>query len=240
MSSAPTKSESNKKTTPSNPEKLWNCPDKISQFQRTRESRKRTCWTGIRTKPKKPLIMNIPKQAKKVFSGILFDTYQRQQELYDGSSTTFEMIARKPTVDIIATIGEKIILLKQSQPWKPNFLGLPWGRVEEDETALKWAKRELLEETGAQSKTWKKLTTWDSASKIHFEETLFIAQNCDIILLPNPDAGEKIALSLIDFEEFLWLAREKKFTCPYDLKILLFECLIDENLRNEFKNFIFN
>ena len=60
--------------------------------------------------------MKIPINAKKVFSGIIFDTYQWEQEMYDGSHKIFEMVKRSPTVDVIATMDDKIITLWEEQP----------------------------------------------------------------------------------------------------------------------------
>lgn len=36
--------------------------------------------------------MKLPPQAKKVFTGQIFDVYQWEQEMYDGSFETFEML----------------------------------------------------------------------------------------------------------------------------------------------------
>ena len=92
--------------------------------------------------------MEFPNNSKLVFKGVLFDIYQWKQKMYDGSFETFERIFRKPSVNIIATVDKKIMVLVQEQPTKPLFLSLPGGRNENRETVLKTAKRELLEETG--------------------------------------------------------------------------------------------
>ncbi len=38
--------------------------------------------------------MKIPPNAKRVFKGIIFDVYQWQQKMFDGSKETFEMLKR--------------------------------------------------------------------------------------------------------------------------------------------------
>ncbi len=43
----------------------------------------------------------LPQNAKCVFEGILFDTWQWEQELFDGSFTTFEAIVRIGSTQII-------------------------------------------------------------------------------------------------------------------------------------------
>ena len=52
-----------------------------------------------------------PPQAKRVFKGMIFDVYQWEQEMYDGSTHTFEKIIRPDTVLVIpVTEDGKIII----------------------------------------------------------------------------------------------------------------------------------
>lgn len=43
----------------------------------------------------------IPDSARRVFKGIIYDVYHWQQELHDGSATTFEMLRRTDTMSAI-------------------------------------------------------------------------------------------------------------------------------------------
>jgi ADP-ribose pyrophosphatase len=97
----------------------------------------------------------IPPNAKKVFTGIISDIYQWEQELFDGTTTTFERIRFKDGAFVIATVGEKVIITHQEQPAHTPFIGLPGGGFDTyDEDPLECAKRELLEETGYVSDHW--------------------------------------------------------------------------------------
>lgn len=46
----------------------------------------------------------IPSHAVKVFSGVIFDVYQWQQELFNGETATFEALRRPSTVVIIPVV----------------------------------------------------------------------------------------------------------------------------------------
>ena len=98
-----------------------------------------------RPKSKQP----IPDHAKVVFKGVMFDVYQWEQELFDGSKTTFEKLKRPDTVVTFPILPDgKILLTKQEQSGKEPFIGATGGRVDEGEDILDAAKRELMEETG--------------------------------------------------------------------------------------------
>lgn len=46
----------------------------------------------------------LPKETKKVFSGVISEVYQWPQKLFDGTTATFEMIKRPDTVKIVAVL----------------------------------------------------------------------------------------------------------------------------------------
>jgi len=62
------------------------------------------------------IIMKLPANASKVFDGILFNIYQRQQEQFDGSFKTFECAERGDVVKSIPIIGDKILISRDEQP----------------------------------------------------------------------------------------------------------------------------
>src|SRR3990167_320504 len=144
-----------------------------------------------RPKSKQP----IPDNAKKVFEGVLFDVYQWEQELFDGTKTTFEKLKRPDTVVVFPVLDNgKIILTKQKQPGKESFIGATGGRVDKGEDVLEAAKRELLEESGY---TASKFILWDArhpTSKIDWVVYTFIAKGLKKVANINLDAGEKISL----------------------------------------------
>lgn len=153
--------------------------------------------------PFKHLHMKLPKQAKIVFKGKIFDVYQWPQKLYDGSTATFEMLKRPYTVQIISTIGDKILISKQIQPQhKKYFYSLFGGRIDGKETPLQAAKRELLEEAGLTSDDWELFDTNQPLQKMDWTIYTYIARNCIQTKNKNPDAGEKIKTIALTFKQF--------------------------------------
>ncbi|TSC90367.1 MAG: ADP-ribose pyrophosphatase [Microgenomates group bacterium Gr01-1014_5] len=161
----------------------------------------------------------LPKEAKRVFKGVIFDVYQWQQKMFDGSVQTFEKLKRKDTVIIIPITEEgKIILIEQEQPARNPFIGLAGGRINEGENIETAACRELLEETGYETD---ELVFWDAiqpVGKIEWSVFTFIAKNCRRVNEPQLDAGEKMRLKFVTFDEFVEIVTDNGFD---DLEIVM-------------------
>lgn len=153
----------------------------------------------------------LPTNAKLVFKGKLYDTYQWEQEMFDGSKVTFEMLKRPYNGCVIPVIGDSIMVLEQEQPGKAPFMSLPGGRCDPGEEPLSAAQRELLEETGHCSNNW---TLWISTipeEKVDWQIYTFVARDCYLQQKPSLDNGEKIKTRLLTFEEFLLLSDNPSF-----------------------------
>ncbi|KKU49731.1 MAG: NUDIX hydrolase [Parcubacteria group bacterium GW2011_GWA1_47_10] len=153
----------------------------------------------------------IPLNAKRVFKGVIFDVYQWEQEMFDGSRAIFEKVKRADTVVVFAVLPDgKIILTKQEQPGRPPFIGATGGRIDEDEDVLTAAKRELLEESGYIAEEF---ILWDTrfpVGKVDWVVYTFIAKGLKKIADLNLDAGEKIELITLTLDELIDTALDKK------------------------------
>jgi 8-oxo-dGTP pyrophosphatase MutT (NUDIX family) len=145
----------------------------------------------------------IPPDATRVFNGEIFDVYQWQQPLFDGTTATFEALRRGSTAFVLALQGEDVIYARQEQPRKGVFRSLLGGRVEEGETPLEGAKRELLEEAGMASDSWTLVRTYHAPGKIEHDVYLFVARECRVVAPQNLDAGERITLERTPLDTFI-------------------------------------
>lgn len=157
----------------------------------------------------------LPPHAKRVFKGVVFDVYQWEQELFDGTKTTFEKLKRPDFVGAVAvTKDKKIILTEQEQPGQAPFLGIVGGRVDEGETPEQAMRRELLEETGYRAASLGLLKAKQVFEKIDWVSFVFAAVGCEKVQEPKPDAGERFALRLVNFDEFVALTCSSEFRDP--------------------------
>lgn len=108
----------------------------------------------------------IPKNAKKVFSWIIYDIYQWERELFDWTKATFEMAKRSWTALVIPILDNwHILVTKQEQPWIWEYIDFLWWRQDKWEELIDTAKREFLEETWYEAKSWELIISknlWNS------------------------------------------------------------------------------
>lgn len=143
----------------------------------------------------------IPDHAKQVFSGVLFDVYQWQQELFDGTTTTYEMLRRPDTVIILAIQDDKIVMVEEQQSGRPSYLRFPGGRVEPGEAWQQAAEREMLEETGLRFNQWRLVDVEQVESKIEWFVAVFLAYDVAGQSEQRQDAGEKVTVLLKTLDE---------------------------------------
>lgn len=170
----------------------------------------------------------IPEEAKCVFSGEIYDVYQWPQEMYDGTTATFEMLRRADTVKIIAVLTpeeqarlnnvvkittsteDRIVITKQKQPRKDWFYDYPGGRVDTgDADELAGAKRELLEEAGLEFANWRLVDVKQPFNKIDWLVYTFVASGLVQQTEQNLDSGELIEVELATIPEIQELAKSK-------------------------------
>jgi len=156
----------------------------------------------------------IPDKANCVFQGKIFDVYHWDQELYDGTSETFEALKRPDTVSVFAVVDGKIIVLEDEQPHRTMVIALPGGRVDaEDSSTLEAAKRETAEETGYSFEKWKLIEVIKPQEKLEWFLYSYIACGKYTKGEARVDGGERVKVDLRTFDEVkaLGKAGEQRF-----------------------------
>ncbi len=181
----------------------------------------------------------IPDHAKRVFKGILFDTYQWEEDMYDGTKRTFEKVKRPDTVVVFPVLPDgKIILTEQEQPGKSEpFIGATGGRVDEGEDILTAAKRELLEESGYEAEEY---VLWDSqhpVGKVDWVVYTFVAKGLKKVAEMDLDGGEKIKLLPMTLDELIDTATDEKvYFAEKEVIIKFLEAKLDPKKKKELED----
>lgn len=139
-----------------------------------------------------------------MFEGVLFDVYQWEQQMFDGTTATFERLKRPDTVVVIPVLPDgRILLARQEQPGGAPYVSGLGGRMEEGEEPEHAAARELREESGYTATT---LTLWDAqqpVGKLDWAVYTFIATGLSKEGEQALDPGEKIELMPVTLDEFI-------------------------------------
>ena len=111
--------------------------------------------------------------------------------------------------------------------------------MEPGDTSLHTAWRELLEETGYTASKWILLDEFSGNQKYHFRESLFLARDCKMVGHQKLDAGERIKVTFLDFDDFLQLCRNPRFVAANPLKFMMYEALLNPLAQEKLKRRLF-
>ncbi len=144
----------------------------------------------------------IPEQAELVFSGVFYSVYHWQQNLFDNSKATFEMLKRADTAVTIAATDDKVVVIEDEQPHLGKRVTIPGGRVEpKDESTLAAAQRETREETGLTFNNWRLIKVVQPSNEVEFFVHIYLASDLKEKGEMNLEAGERIKVKPLSFEE---------------------------------------
>ena len=138
------------------------------------------------------------------YSGKIFQVHQ-EESIVDGEKFTFDTVLKNKVVAIIAMDeNNNIYLVRQYRPGADEkLLEIPAGIIDDCETSLSAAQRELKEEVGATSNHWEFISCFYSSPGFTNEQVyLYLARDIELGE-DNQDPDERIAVFKISLEEFI-------------------------------------
>jgi ADP-ribose pyrophosphatase len=98
---------------------------------------------------------------EQVFAGALLDVRRDRVRLPGGATAIREYVVHPGAVTIIPILDSGDLLLERQFRYAPGveLIELPAGKIDPGEATLDTARRELLEETGYEARSWAYVTT---------------------------------------------------------------------------------
>jgi ADP-ribose pyrophosphatase len=181
----------------------------------------------------------LPDDARKVFSGSIFDVWQWDQEMYDGSKGLFERVWRHDYAYIIGVLPDgKILLQEDEQPDRGSVLTPAGGKVDEGEDIAEAAAREMLEETGYKPKEVIHWHSYRPSAKMEAVTHAFIGRDIEKVADPELEPGEKIEIKTFTFDEFVDLGMEPRLR-DWMLRIKLLESKVDPAKKEDLRKILY-
>ncbi|HET9947157.1 MAG TPA: NUDIX hydrolase [Patescibacteria group bacterium] len=163
----------------------------------------------------------------------LFDVNEYTIQLKTGKTVVHHTAERRPTVSVLPVTkdGEVYLVSQYRYLLGKTSLEAMAGFVDEGESALHAAKRELSEETGIQADSWEELGTFElSASVFKGENHIFLAR--DLTLGDShQEEDEDITVVKMPIEK----AVQKVFTGEINVSSSVIGILLLERLKKEKK-----
>lgn len=119
-------------------------------------------------------------RSREVYSCNIFTVVEEEARDDSGFKIKRCVVRHKGSAVMMAVNeNDEVLLVRQFRLPAGGYLWeLPAGRLDEGETPLQGAKRELMEETGYRARTWKKLVEyWPSPGYVGEKMTIFLATN---------------------------------------------------------------
>lgn len=159
-----------------------------------------------------------------IFAGKVFSVRRHSVVEPGGVQVTWEIVHHGGSAVILPRLPDgRILLIRQYRLAVGKFLWeLPAGTIDKGEAALQTARRELAEETGYRSRSWRKLLEfYPSPGFVDEKMSLFLADD----VRPGPphtEEDEKILVRPYSMTEALRLVRTRKIVDAKSLVGLLY------------------
>ncbi len=158
------------------------------------------------------------KRSKIIAESTFFTLREDEVVLPDGTEKVYTMLDIPDFAGVLPVYRDDLILIRNYRyPIKETVLELPAGLIEEDESPLEAASRELEEETGYRLKHAEKLIKYHPIASLNTQEAhIFLAEVEDGGKLER-DPSEDMRVEKIPIKEVYRMLENKKIKHPHTI-----------------------
>ena len=159
---------------------------------------------------------------KKILQSKKFPIY-RYTSVIEGKKTSRDIIHRPNVSAVIAYKNGRILVVSQNRFPNGVNIEIPSGNIEKNETPLKCAYREFLEETGYKSKKMIPLVSFYTTVGYSTQKVFcFVTKDFKKISNPNLDKGEFLKVKDLQFNKLIKMVLAGKIIDSITLSSILF------------------
>lgn len=155
------------------------------------------------------------KKSREIYNNPWIRVREDQVIRPDGKDGIFGVVEMQSGVTVVALTPENDVFLSREYKYavKRYTLECFSGGIDRDESTLDAAKRELMEESGAETESWTDLGSLDPFTGIILSTNhMYLAQNLVFSNEQNTDGGEIIDLIKVPFNEALEMVKNGEIT----------------------------
>jgi ADP-ribose pyrophosphatase len=142
--------------------------------------------------------------ARVVYDGLIFKVWQWDQPIASGQAVRYETLSRADTALVLPVLPDgRIAFAVESQPGGHPEVRAFGGKIEEGESAVDGAARELREEAGYVASSLELWVAWQPVEKIDWAVYIFVASGISTGHGQDLDLGEQVGARYLPAESLL-------------------------------------
>lgn len=162
-------------------------------------------------------------ESRKVAKSTFFTLEEDDVKLPDGRMKTYTMLEIPDFAGVLPVIDDKLVMIKNYRyPIDEMVLELPAGLIDEDESPMETAERELEEETGYILKNAEKLVEHNPIASLNTQKAHLFIGDAEKGGELNRDKGEEMEVNIILIKEIYKKLENRELSHPHTMIALFY------------------
>lgn len=162
-------------------------------------------------------------ESRKVAKSTFFTLEEDDVKLPDGQMKTYTMLEIPDFAGVLPVIDDKLVMIKNYRyPIDEMVLELPAGLIDQDESPMETAERELEEETGYILKNAEKLVEYNPIASLNTQKAHLFIGDAEEGGELNRDKGEEMEVNIIPIKEMYKKLENRELSHPHTMIALFY------------------